>query len=482
VSGRILVVLTLLAGFAAVATCHLRRGELAPAPAASPVDDAGGSAASPGEPGAAAARPAVFAAARAPGVDYIHLVYFTPEPAMAPEAALDGPCRAEAAYFARVAAGESLPEAPPAPLLSARPVTTSTWPITEDDLVEYSVDLSESERAAVLQSQRPFVLEVAARGADATATLEHASRLVACVADATHGLVWDDEDPHLFSAAAFRAQRVATWTAGRPVLTRHFSVRTFSGASYLRFDTSGLGKLGLPELEVENVPRGLRVQMGHLMNLVAIALWRRGGAVVPGTVDVEVNPPGHDQPAEEIDVMDGARRRGRFVLRRIAPEDEDASPRLEISFDGWPGRDLHARQEAAITALFGVSPDPLGALDYEDPAIVAAVTRARTGLPALHRRFDAHLPAGDVLLVKAPFDTPNPGHHEYMWLEVARWQDGRLYGVLASDPQLVPDLESGADVSVAEGDVVDWAVRHADGSEDGSEIQRALDQAASGGK
>jgi uncharacterized protein YegJ (DUF2314 family) len=480
VSGRVLVVLTLLAAVAAVATCHLRQGEVEPSPAASSADGTAGVTPAENEvdAGAAVARPAFFGAARTPAVDYIHLIYFTPQAAMDPAAALDGPCRAEAAYFGRIAAGESLPDVPPAPVLSARPVTTSTWPITEDDLVDYSVDLSESERAAVLQSERPFVLEVAAPGAAATATLEHTSRLVACVADATHGLVWDDEDPHLFSAAAFRAQRVASWTAGRPVLTRHFTVRTFSGASYLRFDTSGLGKLALPELEVESVPRGLRMQVTHVMNLVAIALWRRGGAIVPGTVDVEVNPPGRDQPAEEIDVTDGARRRGRFVLRRIPPDDDDAPPRLEISFDGWPGRDLHARQEAAITALFGSSYDPLGSVDYEDPAIVAAVGRARAGLPALHRRFDAGLPVGEVLLVKAPFDTPTAGRSEYMWIEVARWQDGRLSGVLASTPSLVPGLENGADVSVAERDVVDWTVRHPDGSEDGGEIKRALDEAA----
>ena len=92
-------------------------------------------------------------------------------------------------------------------------------------------------------------------------------------------------------------------------------------------------------------------------------------------------------------------------------------------------------------------------------------------------RFQAGLATGERLLVKAPFEVGgDEGGHEYMWIEIVSWKAGTLAGTLANEPDHIPKLHQGASVQVAEKDVYDWTLVHADGSTEGDETTRVLEQ------
>jgi len=55
-----------------------------------------------------------------------------------------------------------------------------------------------------------------------------------------------------------------------------------------------------------------------------------------------------------------------------------------------------------------------------------------------------------------------------MWVEVVRWQEGTIAGILANDPFDVPELKAGARVEVKESAVFDYIHHRADGSQAGN--------------
>ena len=110
-----------------------------------------------------------------------------------------------------------------------------------------------------------------------------------------------------------------------------------------------------------------------------------------------------------------------------------------------------------------------------DQAILAASKQAKEKLPQLRRDFNAGLEPGEYIYVKAPFETPDDGT-EWMWVEVMRWNDGEILGLLKNEPVYIPDLRGGSEVRVDEADVFDYIRYFADGSEEGNETGKLIQQ------
>jgi hypothetical protein len=95
----------------------------------------------------------------------------------------------------------------------------------------------------------------------------------------------------------------------------------------------------------------------------------------------------------------------RLSLMQGTAEDGDPRNRLiEIAFDRYPGKDVHARQDALISALFGWE-DSIKRIRH-DGALETASRRAKARLPALRKAFAKGLAPGEYIQVKAPFATP----------------------------------------------------------------------------
>jgi uncharacterized protein YegJ (DUF2314 family) len=242
--------------------------------------------------------------------------------------------------------------------------------------------------------------------------------------------------------------------------------------------TKGLGKFGLPELEVRDVPPDLPTMLLPLVNGVA-------GLLVETTLKAAAEndgPPGSIElgPEVRLDADTIARTYGgepegpaegvrgwttvRLEFRR-GRKGEDDFLRLvpPAHFPEGQGVWLHS----ALGDLFGTAHDIRG-VPGDSAAMAEAHARAVATLPDIRRRFRDGLAPGEQLLVKHGFPVGGPDDfHEYMWIVVNTWDGDRIRGQLANDPVRRVDLRAGQAIDLAEADVFDWVLMRPDGETEG---------------
>jgi uncharacterized protein YegJ (DUF2314 family) len=235
-----------------------------------------------------------------------------------------------------------------------------------------------------------------------------------------------------------------------------------------------MAKFGMPDLVIQNFGWSFQRNVVHLINLCAQAMAEgqsvgNGGEMTLRLASIR-NAAVRDP---QLAALGGkAKAEVALSLRQGTREEGDPDNRLiEIRFDRHPGADVHSRLEGSLTDLFGA--EDSSAEFQHDTELLASSEHARERLPELHRVFDAGLPPGAYLLVKAPFPTTSGGK-EWMWVEVARWRRKTLTGLLANDPSDVPALNAGQKVDVREDDVFDYILHHVHGKEEGNETGTIL--------
>lgn len=242
--------------------------------------------------------------------------------------------------------------------------------------------------------------------------------------------------------------------------------------------TKGLGKFGLPELEVRDVPPDLPSMLLPLINGVA-------GLLVEASLKAATED---GEPAKAIAVGPEVRLDGATIARTYGGEPEDPPEGVR----GWTTIRLRFRKgrrgeddflrlvppshfpegqgvwlHSALGDLFGTAHDIRG-VPGDSPAMAEAHAKAVATLPDIKARFRAGLPPGAQLLVKHGFPVGGPDDfHEFMWIAVNTWDGDRIRGQLANDPVRRVDLRAGQPIELAEADVFDWVLLRPDGEPEG---------------
>jgi uncharacterized protein YegJ (DUF2314 family) len=234
-------------------------------------------------------------------------------------------------------------------------------------------------------------------------------------------------------------------------------------------------KLGLPDLVIEDLSGSATKSAGTTINLLAHALAEGAEVGKNGDFDIDLNRLGQtsfrDKQLENL--AENATGKARLRLVEGVWEEGDPENRLfEIVFDRYAGPDQQARQQAMLIGLFGAVEDT--AVDVQhDAEVLAASRKAREKLLAFKPTFQAGLPPGEVLLVKAPFHAVDGGR-EWMWVEVIEWKGHQIIGTLLNQPAYIASLKEGQQVEVSEADVFDYIRNLADGSSEGNETAKLL--------
>lgn len=312
-------------------------------------------------------------------------------------------------------------------------------------------------------------------------TVRTACELMLDYARKSGGLLWDEETREVFGPDEWAKRRVDSWqTPGDvPRVERHINIHFYQpeGKELPRAITLGMVKFGCPDVVVNDLARQHSSSVGGVINLACQTMVERGGpSKIPGTIDVNVDRLAHKQYVQSLKktYLDKATGRGTLTIASAAHEDGDPRNELiELTFENAPGLSVHERRIAFIAGLFG-SHDEIAPVADNDPAMLAARAKARAQLPLKRVEFQAGLKTGEHMIVKAPFQTPD-GAQEYMWVEVTAWtKDGKITGILSNDPANVPNLKSGAVVTVREPDVFDYILYRADGTTEGGETTKVL--------
>ena len=335
--------------------------------------------------------------------------------------------------------------------------------------------VSREQAEAMQKSKVVAVVTFTYDAANALTLARQANEVMNEFATRTGGLVWDDETRELFTPAALVEKRLSPPDHGFPDVRNHIVVHAYKNGEYIRAISLGMRKFGLPDIVVNDFSWSLNDQMGNLVNLFAQSLIE--GATPPmGRYDFDVTKLKHDavRAVYEKHLLENPHPIAQLTLGKAAPDDGDPENRLiELLFDRYPGKDVHEKHQQFAGGFFG-SFDKVSRVKHND-AIKAASERAREKLPSLRKRFNAGLQPGETLLLKAPFETTDGGN-EWMWVEVSTWKGGDIVGLLNNQPEKVPGLQAGATVSVKEEDIFDYVFYKADGSEEGNETGKLIQQ------
>ena len=293
------------------------------------------------------------------------------------------------------------------------------------------------------------------------------------VRQALDGVVFDPEALRIVKPDALE------WFTRRGAIAvaHHIIVPSSIGDTGLGWVTTrGLGKFGLPDLEVRDVPPNLNAPLHLFMDTVAQLLVEAAletvrekrlaatemvmpaeTAVDGGTLARAHSETPSDPKGERVSVPIGL---------RFAPEDR--APEVAMIRLVPPrsyGNDTGVWLSNALDRLVG-SEHEIRMARTRSEAMQRAHERAIAELPALKARFQAGLGLAQVLFVKHGFPTPS-GSAEFMWLAINRWEGTRLVGQLSNEPREIPGLRIGQTVTLAETDVFDWMIQYPDGGREG---------------
>lgn len=421
---------------------------------------------------------------RAERIEYEFAIYYLPKPTKDPLAELKLLLAGRYRFFTlreppaddkpgAASAGDQTPMTTVSvPAVQARietDVQTEYAPPDPDLLARFGHGLSSEQADQLMESEQALILEFSYSGRHVWNGLKEAQGLAADLANATGGLIWDEETREVFAPAAW-SERLAAWTGDVPDLSKHTVIHAYKKDEFIRAITLGMSKFGLPDLVVDNFSWSLTRNTGHLMNLFAQALAEGATIAKPGEFDLDLKSIRNPQVREEHlpHLLENATGVALLTLKKGTWEEGDPKNRLlELTFDRGTGPDPHARHEAVVSRTFGSS-DSVTRVAHDDAELEAASARARTKLPALRTAFNKGLEPGETLLLKAPFATPDDSQ-EWMWVEVTRWKGDAISGLLMNEPHSIPDMHAGQKVQVLEAKIFDYIRRLPNGTVEGNE-------------
>ncbi|MFT5683886.1 MAG: hypothetical protein ACI8RZ_004818, partial [Myxococcota bacterium] len=268
--------------------------------------------------------------------------------------------------------------------------------------------------------------------------------------DLDSGMVYDAE--HFSEALSRYAQPSPDITA----LTLLEGAETADG---IRLVMHGLGKVGLPDLVMDDIPAGGENGMALALSATAQTLYEQGLA---RQLTVRA-----DQIASPTVRATACGIQGQSQLEKARPAPDDTVASLAtVTFTGGFTECGGGLTEAS-TPEAAVTPEPATLQEARDAAMAQL-----TG--PIHSSFAAGLPDGGALMVKAPFRGPGRSV-EWLWLRVNQWRpDGTLIGELLSQPGRVVGLNQGDEVAVELEAVFDYVLVSPDGTREGNTTGRFL--------
>lgn len=363
------------------------------------------------------------------------------------------------------------------PLLTATVVEdaqTELPPPQGDSLQYFTRDLSDAELSTLAASSHVLVLTFAHPQRLALPALARADRVAYDVAQALDGVLYDVELRRAVGAARWQSGRLASGAEALPSVIEHTAIHAYRDGDWIRSVTVGMRKLGLPELAATEVSAGNSTQVAWLINAIGQRMIEGQRPDPEGWFDLDLRTIKHLEVRERItaEVKSNGTAKGRFQLTATHPQEGDADNLLlALGFDAYDGPDTSARQNAAVSEVFGRT-DTVKYIAHDDE-LEAASQRAREQLPALRNVVQRGLKPGELVQVKLPFATPDGGS-EWMWVEVLRWNGDTIEGVLSNEPFNIPDLHAGQRVQGSMDDVFDYLYQRADGAIEGNETTEII--------
>jgi uncharacterized protein YegJ (DUF2314 family) len=420
--------------------------------------------------------------AGSPMTEFIHFqfaIYYLPVPANDPLAVLRHLVAAEHKNLT-IVDEIKWAEAPTGMVVRARiakNVQEEYAPPNMEALQYFGHGVSREQAQALQKCEQALVLDFGHPKQSVLQGLHTANELAEHIARETDGLLWDEQTREVFSPDEWHKQRLTSWIDEVPDVSKQTAIHSYKSGEYPRAVTLGMAKFGLPDVVIEDFSWALDRTMGDLIKLLSQAMAEGASFEKAGEFDLDIRAIAHPDvrqvsleslkpnttPIVYLSLRQGIWQKGDPLNRLI-----------EITFDRYPGRDVHAKHEKMSSSLFGWK-DSISAVDHPTDELLTASQKAKDKLPALREAFTARLQPGEFIQVKAPFSTPDGGR-EYMWIQVTIWKGDKIEGLLLNEPYHIPDLHGGQTVKVRQEDVFDYIRQFPDGTVEGNETEWIIQQ------
>ncbi|EDP94242.1 DUF2314 domain-containing protein [Kordia algicida OT-1] len=289
----------------------------------------------------------------------------------------------------------------------------------------------------------------------------------------TDYVVYDGEVREYFSPKTWKRDRVDAWENGIPSAINQLTIHSYRKDEYCRSITFGMQRFGLPDLIIDDSPCTNVTSVNQLLTIMG-QLLLEGNKVQEKELFIDLEAIQNTILKNLISeiVYENAEKKAtiNFDTNVLQEEGDPFNLLYEVNFENDAYKNPQAYENEVFAKLFG-SEDEITHIKHNEE-ILAASERAKKHLPALQKLFNNGLDQSSLLL-KAPFTTDSGGN-EWMWIEVTKWDDETIEGILQNDPYYIKDLKSGAKVTVQQADVFDYILYKADGSSEGNETGKLI--------
>ncbi len=354
------------------------------------------------------------------------------------------------------------------PYLEFKDLLTDDYAVIAGETLENGRGLTPAVKKALPNAKRVTVVDFVLPRQGAS--MLEVSKVMAAFAKTTGGVLWDEEAQEYLSQDAWKTRRIDSWEKTVPHVSMNFTVFVSTVEKGVTLKSAGMKHFGLPELQLDNVARSSRDAAVSLLNATAQILAEQHEEIGPGPLQVSLASMRHAQHRKNLEEKRFESAKG-VVDVVLAPSGDQKVPRLTITFPGLGAPTELV--EAGIAEFFG-SADRVDQVNHDEELTALSKAQLEIYKSSIKKRFRKGLQYGEVLLVKAPFET-SAGGNEWMWVEVTRLgAGGKIEGLLANDPDDVPELVSGSEVVVEEAELFDWMLQQADGGVMGNETGKVM--------
>ncbi len=286
-------------------------------------------------------------------------------------------------------------------------------------------------------------------------------------------IVYDGETRQYFTPDFWNKMRVETWTDELPYIPGQISIHSYRDGEFCRNISLGMQKFGLPDILINNSSCYNNDQFISLINILAQHI-SKNQSIYKDQILIDINKISNKMLRDEMlaSLEDNAKKKVILALKAGTPEEGDPlNNLLEINFDNKNFESPQMCQEQIISDLFGFT-EEVAHINHDDE-ILKASKEAKAKLPKLKELFNKGLDPGYTLLLKAPFED-DKGDQEWMWIEVTKWKDSGIKGILQNEPFYVKDLKAGSTVNANQNDIFDYILYMPDGSMEGNKTQELI--------
>ena len=351
------------------------------------------------------------------------------------------------ARFPEIAVVREAPKGPggAGPLAHAAALDAAKQPLPGAPALDYTARrLEPAERARLSATRGVLVVSFLIDPARRT-DLAQVCALAHAVAEKLGGFLEDGDTRDVFTPAQWKSARLDSWQGAIPAVAGHVAIQPWKRGEHAGVEVLGLRRFGLPDLALDGIGEDDASAAASLLMYVAQALAEKPVADL-GALTVRAASLLHAKMRAPRGSPGGA------LVRLVVDAPGPVNPR-RLALVPNTGETAPAMVTRLLAVLAG-PPVEVAMPAHLKAALDAARAHAQPRIRELARLWQSKPPPGAELLLKAPFKSA--AGREWMWLQVERWEPGRVVGKLLNAPTDVPGIAEGQSVTVSDADLYDY--------------------------